>query len=143
MTWNKNNSAGYLANHMARLFAAGLTRRISPLGIAPAQFMILLELWDEDGLTQRDLVDRLDLEQATVANTLSRMERDGLITRRASPNDGRARIVELTQASKEMREEATQAAMAQNRAALSGLTVEEQAQLVGLMQRVIDGMRRG
>ncbi len=39
-------SAGFLANHMARLFAVALQRRIKPLGLAPAQFMTLLELWE-------------------------------------------------------------------------------------------------
>ena len=59
MTFEKSRSAGYLANHMARLFAQHLHRRIRPLGLAPAQFMTLLELWDDDGLTQKDLVARL------------------------------------------------------------------------------------
>ena len=79
MDFRKDESAGYLANHMARLFAIALNERIGPLGLAPAQFMTLLELWNEDGLSQKDLVQRLDVEQATMANTLSRMERDVLV----------------------------------------------------------------
>ena len=76
--FDKHRSAGYLANHMARVFAHALAERIRPLGLAPGQFMTLIELWREDGLTQRDLVARLDVEQATMANTLKRMERDGI-----------------------------------------------------------------
>ncbi|MCE8468244.1 MarR family transcriptional regulator, partial [Rhodovulum sulfidophilum] len=95
MSFDKDDSAGYLANHMARLFAAALTRRIAPLGLMPGQFMVLLELWREDGLTQRDLVERLDVEQATIANTLNRMERDGLILREPDAADRRARRVRL------------------------------------------------
>ena len=72
-TFDRARSAGYLANHMARLFAQRLHERIRPLGLAPAQFMTLLALWEEDGLTQRDLFERLDVEQATMANTLARM----------------------------------------------------------------------
>ena len=142
MTWDKRESAGFLANHMARLFAVGLARRIAPLGLAPAQFVVLLELWDEDGLTQRDLVARLDVEQATMANTLTRMERDGLISRRPDPADGRARIVELTKSAKDLRDAAIAAATAQNEAALSGLRDEERTQLVVLMQKVITAMQR-
>jgi len=88
--FDRTRSAGYLANHMARLFAQRLHERIRPLGLAPAQFMTLLELWTADGLTQSDLVERLDVEQATMANTLGRMERDGLIERRADERDARA-----------------------------------------------------
>ena len=62
----REKSAGYLANHMARLFASGLQRRIQPLGLAPAQFMVLLELWEQDDLTQRDLVARVELHPVVV-----------------------------------------------------------------------------
>lgn len=58
----REKSAGYLANHMARLFASGLQRRIQPMGLAPAQFMVLLELWEQDDLTQSDLVARIEVE---------------------------------------------------------------------------------
>jgi len=48
----------------------------------PAQFLALSELWGDDGLTQRELAERLGVEQATMANTLARMERDRLVERR-------------------------------------------------------------
>jgi len=142
MAFDRKSSAGYLANHMARLFAAGLGRRIAPLGLAPAQFMTLLELWEEDGLTQRDLVERLDVEQATMANTLKRMERDGLIERRAHDTDKRARVIALTGKAKALREPALAAAQAQNAEALAGLSDTERAEFTALMQRVIGAMRR-
>ncbi|WP_371224919.1 MarR family winged helix-turn-helix transcriptional regulator [Roseovarius sp. 2305UL8-3] len=142
MGFEKSKSAGYLANHMARLFAAGLQNRIKPLGIAPAQFMVMLELWTQDGLTQRDLVERLDVEQATMANTLARMERDGLIQRRPSPTDKRAKVIVLTDKAKALREPAQKGARAQNETALSGLSKQESEQLISLMQRVIATMQR-
>ena len=43
----KTESAGYLMNHIARQFAILLGEGLKPLGIAPAQFPILLELWFE------------------------------------------------------------------------------------------------
>jgi DNA-binding MarR family transcriptional regulator len=141
--FSKTQSAGYLANHMARLFATGLQRRIQLLGLATAQFMVLLELWAQDGLTQRDLVQRVDVEQATMANTLRRMERDGLIERRPCEGDKRARIVCLTDRARGLQGAAILAAQAQNRAALAGLTVQEQDQLVDLMTQVIATMQRG
>lgn len=138
----KASSAGYLANHMARLFANRLQDRIRPLGLSPARFPVLLELWDEDGLTQRDLVERLDVEQATMANTLARMERDGLIERRPSPTDRRARLVFLTDRARGLQGAAMAAAAAANRQALSGLGAQEQAVFIDLMARVIATMQR-
>ena len=137
----KTESAGYLANHMARLFEKGLYRRIEPLGLAPAQFMTLLVLWEQDGITQQNLRLHLDVEQATMANTLKRMERDGLITRRPHKSDKRARLIYLTEKAHELRGGALSAAKAQNEIALGGLSGQERAQLMTLMQRVILQMK--
>ena len=137
----RNNSAGFLANHMARLFAKGLQHRIRPIGLAPAQFMTLLELWERDGIAQRELTRKLDVEQATMANTLIRMERDGLIERRSHPEDGRSQSIHLTPKAIALREAATAAARAQNEVALAGLSTEERGLFIDLMRRVIASMQ--
>lgn len=141
MAFDKSKSAGYLANHMARLFAHGLHERIRPLGLAPAQFMTLLELWATDGLTQAELVDRLDVEQATLANTLKRMERDGLVARRPHPDDGRARQNWLTAKGKALQGPATRAARAQNETALKTLSAAERALFLDMSRRIIGSMK--
>lgn len=137
MAFDKNQSAGYLINHLARIFFQSLAREIGPLGLAPGQFMVLLELWKEDGLTQRDLVARLDVEQATLANTLSRMERDGLIRRSPHPSDGRAQSIRLTERARRLEDPATKAADGINRRLLSELSAGERQGFLSTMRKVI------
>ncbi|MFZ1480619.1 MAG: MarR family transcriptional regulator [Paracoccaceae bacterium] len=137
MEFVKDQSAGYLANHMARLFARGLTSRIKPLGLTTGTFPALLELWEKDGLTQKELVVRLDIEQATMANTLARMERDGLVVRKKDVSDGRVQRIWLTDCARDLHGPAVNAAMAENAAALSGLSEAEQGQFIALMQKII------
>ncbi|MCD1633079.1 MarR family transcriptional regulator [Martelella mediterranea] len=137
MSFSKDDSAGYLANHMARLFERGLAARIRPLGLTTGTFPALLELWENDGLTQKQLVERLDIEQATMANTLSRMERDGLIRREKDPGDGRVQRIRLTERARALRDPAIAAATAENEDALLALSDEESAELISLMQKII------
>ncbi len=137
MTFSMRGSAGYLTNHLARLFAAGLQARIRPLGLSTGVFPVMLQLWERDGLTQKELVDRLGIEQATVANTLARMERDGLITRRSDAQDGRIKRTWLTDHGRALRDPAIAAAQAENADALSGLTGAERAQLLTLLNKAI------
>ena len=137
MSFSKDDSAGYLANHMARLFERGLAARIRPLGLTTGTFPALLELWEQDGLTQKQLVERLDIEQATMANTLSRMERDGLIKRERDPGDGRVQRIKLTEQARALRDPAIAAATAENENALFSLSDEESAQFIGLMRKII------
>ena len=143
MSFKKETSAGYLVNHTARLFAKGLQERIAPLGIVIGQFPILLELWVRDGVTQRELLENLDLEQATLANTLNRMERDELIVRKKHPSDSRSQQIWLTTKAKAVRDEAYRAANDQNLEALRPLSLVEREQFLGFMRRIIGAARAG
>ncbi|WP_289032929.1 MarR family transcriptional regulator [uncultured Roseibium sp.] len=141
MLFDKEDSAGYLINHLARLFARELQDRIQPLGIATGQFPILLELWNGDGLTQRELLGEIDVEQATLANTLTRMERDGLIKRTKHPQDARAQQIWLTDKAKAIKADAYRAALQTNQDALAELSENEKVIFLGLIQKVIGTMR--
>ncbi|MCO5732841.1 MarR family winged helix-turn-helix transcriptional regulator [Rhizobium sp. SSA_523] len=110
MGFDRTDSAFYLANQLAKNLSRALQKRASALGFSPGQFPVLLALWEEDGLTQRQLLDRLEVEQATLANTLARMERDGLIIRTPHPTDRRAQIIVLTERGRELEALATDAA---------------------------------
>ncbi|WP_253262471.1 MULTISPECIES: MarR family winged helix-turn-helix transcriptional regulator [unclassified Roseobacter] len=126
---------------MARLFARAIHARIKPLGLSPGNFPAMLELWARDGQTQSELVQRLDIEQATMANTLTRMERDGLITRTKDADDGRLQRIWLTERGKSLQNPATEAARSENARALQGLTAEEQDAFLALMRHVIQTLR--
>lgn len=141
MVLRRQHSAGFLANHMARLFAIRLGGRLAPLGLATAQFAVLMELWENDAATQKQLVERLDIEQATVGNTLNRMERDGLIVRKPHPQDGRAQVICLTPKARGLETIATRNAAAVNAEALADLSAEERAMLLDLMRRVVERQR--
>ena len=141
MDFDHNRSAGYLINYAARLFFEGLRKRIEPLDIVPGQFPALLALWQQDGQTQKELVEKLDIEQATMANTLNRMERDGLITRRDHPSDGRAKLIWLTPKAASVRDEAYRAASEVNEMGLSELSSEERDLFIAMLQRIIRTFR--
>jgi DNA-binding MarR family transcriptional regulator len=134
-------SVGFLSNQLARLMSNALAQSLQPMGLAPAQFATLLQLWREDGLTQRDLVDRLHIEQATMASTLNRMERDGLIVRKPHPQDSRAQSIFLTSRGRELQAAAMLEARQVSRNALAILGPDERTQLLELMHRVVEHMK--
>jgi DNA-binding MarR family transcriptional regulator len=137
VAFDRSRSAGYLINQLARIFAQALAERIKPLGLVPGQFPVLLALWEQEGLTQRELVEKLDVEQATIANTLARMERDGLIVRRPRPDDRRSQSIRLTPRARALEAPATSAASAVNATMLAGLTAGEREQVLAAMRGII------
>lgn len=96
MALSRETSAGYLTNWAARLFARELERQLEPSGISPAYMPVMFALADGGALTQKELTLRAAVEQPTMAATLKRMERDGMIARRPDPADGRSALVALT-----------------------------------------------
>ncbi len=137
MQFSRATSAGYLINDLARRFAGALQTRIKPMGLSTGVFPIMVQLWEEDGLTQAELVRRIGIEQATMANTLARMQRNGLIDRRPSRADGRAHEVRLTEKGQKLEAPAIEAALTVNASALSGLSPDERAQFLELLSKTI------
>ncbi|MGV1790019.1 MarR family transcriptional regulator [Rhizobium lusitanum] len=135
------DSAAYLASQMAKGFARSLQQRAAKLGFSPGQFPILLELWSEDGLTQKQLLERVDIEQATMANTLSRMERDGLVERRPHPSDKRAQLIFLTSKAAAMQADAIEAAMAADTDLLKNFRQFERELLLEYIRRILENAR--
>jgi DNA-binding MarR family transcriptional regulator len=135
-------SATYLASQLAKGFNRSLQQRAAGLGFSPGQFPILIELWLENGLTQKQLLERIDIEQATMANTLSRMERDGLIERRPHPSDKRAQLVFLTEKAAGLEEQALDAALAADQDLFKGFLIFERELLMEYIRRILVNARR-
>jgi DNA-binding MarR family transcriptional regulator len=70
--------------------------RIQPLGTGIAGYPVLNMLSAAGEMSQKQLTDRLGVEQSSMAQLLGRLERDGFIVRRKDPNDGRSSLVGLT-----------------------------------------------
>ncbi|HST63241.1 MAG TPA: MarR family transcriptional regulator [Longimicrobium sp.] len=142
MSFDRNQSAGYVVNYLARSFAQALFRRIRPHGVTTGQFPVLLALWEREGVTQTQLAENLAVEQPTMANTLKRMERDALIQRVPDPEDRRQSRIHLTPRGRELEEVLTGCANDANAAALAGFSAEERDTFLALARRIVRNLER-
>lgn len=117
---DRADSLGYVINHLARLMEQALRDRIAEYGVVPGQFAQLLALYEEEGISQLRLCEKVRIDQSTMAHTLKRMERDGLIERIADPRDGRRSLIYLTDRSRALRTALTAAAREVNDLATTG-----------------------
>jgi DNA-binding MarR family transcriptional regulator len=138
--FSRMTSPLFLTAQADRLMRQRLAAALKPLGLAPAQFMVLVDLAGGQARTQKELADRLAVEQPTMANTLARMERDGLIVRAPKPGDRRTVLIRATVAAEETLAQATRAAQTVSEAATRGLTNEERMRLVGTLAQVIGNL---
>jgi len=71
---------------------------LAPTGLRATQFVILATLGASDGLSVKELADKLDLDRTTTGKNLRPLERDGLVAVRVSEADRRTRAIALTTA---------------------------------------------
>jgi DNA-binding MarR family transcriptional regulator len=139
-TYATEDNLGYLVNRVARLMAQMFSRRLQRHGVALAQWAILLFLYAEDGQNQRELSRVVAIEPPTVARTIDRMVRDGLVRREPHPRDGRATRIRLTPRALALREQLVAESMAGNELAARVLSGEELEILKALLRRMIEGL---
>lgn len=79
----------FLLNDIGRLLRTEADRRARVHGLTRAQWGILLRLEREPGQSQRELAEALEVEAITVARLVDRLEKRGLVERRADRDDRR------------------------------------------------------
>src|ERR1700761_146431 len=130
------NSIGYLLRDNARHILADLTTRLEPHGITLPQYFVLRELWEEEGLTQREIAGRVGVLEPTMVTTLDALERRGLILRVRSTTDRRKTHVQLTDEGRTMRDTLHGYSADVLERALAGMSADEIETLRRLLQRV-------
>ncbi len=76
------------------------------LGVTYPQYLVLLILWEEDGLSIQQIAQALELESATTTPLIQRMEKPALLVRKRSEEDERRVQVSLTTKGKRLKRKA-------------------------------------
>jgi DNA-binding MarR family transcriptional regulator len=88
----------FLIHDVSRMRRTAFDQLMKPLGVTRAQWWVLGHLSRNDGMTQRQLADALDVGKASVGTFLEKLEASGLIERRDDPIDKRAKRVYMARA---------------------------------------------
>ena len=141
MAIRRQDSLGYQIGLLSRLFDRALESELAMYKVLPGQFPALVMLYQNDGLTQADLCQRINVEQPTMANTLNRMERDGLIHRVGDPDDKRRSLIYLTDRAMAFKDDLIERARQVPGQALAGLDSADQDKLFHIIGKMINNLR--
>lgn len=109
-------------------------------GITRADFDVLATLrraGGPDGLSPGQLTGALMLSSGGMTSRLDRLERAGLVVRRPDPEDRRALLVTLTDAGRELIDEAVTAGLAAQQRMLADLSAEKQRRVNDLLRELL------
>jgi MarR family transcriptional regulator, transcriptional regulator for hemolysin len=127
---------GFVLKDVSRLYAKRFEERAQSLSLTMPQCKALAILSKNEGISQKRLSELSDIEPMTLVRILDRMESDGWIERRADPADRRARSLYITTHASPILEQIWQVGTQTRNEALNGITTEERAVLLGLLERV-------
>lgn len=138
--WNPQDLPALLIGIAARQLSRISDERLRKLGLAVAQIPVIVALKDGAEVSQKELARLAGVEQPSMAQLLARMERDGLITRRSNPDDGRSSLISLTQRAVGLLDPGRHALLEGNADALRGMSESEVEMLTRLLRRVISNL---
>ena len=93
---------GFLIHDVSRLRRSAFDRCLKPLNVTRSQWWVLAYLSREDGMTQSQLAEELDLGKVAVGGLIDRLEKAGLLRRDADASDRRVNRVFLEPKSKQL-----------------------------------------
>ena len=91
-----DSSFAYLMQDVTRHMRTHFDRRATRFGLTRAQWRALKTIWRNEGLSQAELADRLDMEPIPVGRVIDRLQNAGYVERRADPADRRRWRLHLT-----------------------------------------------
>lgn len=128
-----------LGKYISILYRQGnafLTKKYSKYNIGSGQYMFLIQLYANDGLSQEELASRLNIDKGTTARAIKKLQNEGYIIRETDEDDKRAYKIFLTEKAKEIKEDFFQILGQWNDILTSGLTAEEVEIVLKLMKKV-------
>ncbi len=127
----------HLLHLTAHDWRTALDRRLRPLGLSRATWMLLAWVRKLDAPSQTVLADRLGLEGASVVRLVDRLEREGLVERRPGA-DRRVKTIHLTGKGEALSAEIHRVAAAMRREVFAGIGERDLDVARSVLQRLHD-----
>jgi DNA-binding MarR family transcriptional regulator len=130
-------SPGMLINKLAHAMALEMDRRLKAAGVTLSQWFVLKQLWQQEGKSQVELQELLDLERATVNGLIQRMACSGLIECKPDPSDRRVQRIFLTERGRALKQITPSLEEEVNARALQGFSEDERKFFIRLLTRAL------
>lgn len=130
------NNIAFLATDIGRLFRKRFDITAREFGVTGPQWRVLAAVQRTPGINQCALAQWLEVEAVTAGRMIDRLEKAGMVERRADPADRRAWRLFLTGAADPLMTRLRECADVVFADALQGFPEEEHALLLGLLERV-------
>ena len=131
-----DGALSFVVREVNRAFARALQTRIARSGVSMGQWFFLRALWEEDGLTQRELSHRVGMMEPTTVTAVNVMEGQGLVQRVRNCHDRRKMNIFLTDKGRALRNSMMPSASEIGQLAIQGISPDELELTLDVQRRV-------
>ncbi|UPR46575.1 MarR family transcriptional regulator [Vibrio cyclitrophicus] len=135
--FDRQNSFGWMINVIANKATKDFDVELKKHGLTIALWPTLMCLWEEEGVTQRDIAAKSKVENSTTTRTLDKLEKLELVERRADPHSRRSFRIYLTEKGKALEEVLIPIPVKLNEELMAALDAKEQQQMIGLLKKMV------
>jgi MarR family transcriptional regulator, transcriptional regulator for hemolysin len=129
------NSIGFIVNRTARAFVKALDSELhDKVGITVGQWKVIVMLVKQNGLTQKEIADKLGLEGPTLIPIIDKMEKEELVVRKVDPSDRRNNRIYRTRKADELWDKMMQCASKVRQVSVKEISEAD----LNIMRRVLD-----
>ena len=113
-----------------------ISKEISKFGIGSGQIMFLIELYKNDGISQEELSEILNIDKATTCRAIKKLEKEELLIKVKDENDKRAYKLYLTEKSKSIEDNIKNALNEWEKHISKELSQEEVNILINMLKKI-------
>jgi len=136
-----NDSFGFILNKVNTKLKNELLQHLKEHDVTPEQWAILNCLWEQDGITPKELADLTFKDKPNTNRILEKLIRKGLVVRKAHPVDKRAFQMFLTESGWALREQLIPQVKQLLAKAAAGIEPHKVAEMKKLLNQIYDNLK--
>jgi DNA-binding MarR family transcriptional regulator len=133
---NKFRDFGFILKEVSRLYTRRFEQRARSLGLTLPQCKVLVYLAKNEGVSQARLSELTEVEPMSLVRILDHMEEEGLLERRDSPLDRRARSLYLMPKAKPIEDSIWSISDATRGEAFAGISAQSAARFIAVFEQI-------
>ncbi|QGQ45112.1 MarR family winged helix-turn-helix transcriptional regulator [Metabacillus sediminilitoris] len=116
--------------------------KLAPFNLAPEQNLIMMLLWEKDGMTQNEIAEKLLKDKTNIARMVSNLEKKGFIKREPCEKDRRSLHLFLTNKGRELGHRVIPITEDLNKLVCEGITDEELSEVRRILSKIQENVQR-
>jgi MarR family transcriptional regulator, transcriptional regulator for hemolysin len=137
-----HNNIGFIVNKTAKAFVKALDSELrEKVGVTVGQWKVMVMLINQDGLTQKEIAEKLGLEGPTLIPIIDKMEKDNLVIRKVDPSDRRNNKIYRTKKANELWDKTVKCALKVRQVSLKDISEENIEVTKNVLESIYKNLR--